>query len=231
MRKISPVGVKTDFQEQLADLVAFHNIGFPAFATEKDQSTFVEHSVLAAAVIWEGFVSDMFIAYVNRDANRFKQHLEASLAEHLTTGATPKRVFDTFGSITFPKHLTKAQVQSLADGVGNNITFPNFKELEKKARIWLVAVHANQFTGLTGQQKAIIDALISLRNHIAHRSQRSLDAMNAALAKGALQPSGLKRRGNRFHNVGAWLKAKPAGLQTTRFSLFMAELDGIGATF
>lgn len=231
MRKISPEDVRDDFRAQLADLLTFHITGLAAFSKDADQSTFTERSLLAAAVAWEGFVSDMFIAYINRDATRFKQHLKASLEAHLRTGATPRRVFDTFGSLTFPEHLTKAEIQALADSDGNNITFPNFSELEQKANIWLIQTHAGKFSGLSAQEKTIVDSLIALRNHIAHRSQRSLDAMNNTLAKGALHPTGLKRLNNRFHNVGAWLKAKPVGFQATRFLLIMTALDGIGATF
>lgn len=231
MRKISPESVKDDFRQQLTALINFHNDGFAAFATDANKSTFTEHSLLAAVVTWEGFVSDLFIAYINRDATRFKEHLRASFDEHLRAGATPQRVFDTFGTIAFPQHFSKAQVQAFTDNVGNNITFPNFSELERKAGIWLVPAHAAKFTGLNAQQKVIVDAVIALRNHIAHRSQRSLNAMNETLARGALHPTGLKRLSNRFHNVGAWLKARPVGHQETRFSLVMSALDGIGATF
>ena len=231
MRKISPEGVRDDFRQQLADLITFHNTGFADFSTDADQSTLTEHSLLASAVTWEGFVSDMFIAYINRDATRFKQHLQDSFDAHLKAAAKPKRVFDSFGKIAFPRHLKKADVQALADNVGNNITFPNFSELEQRANIWLVPAHAAKFTASTAQQKAIVDAVIALRNHIAHRSERSLDAMNDALAAGALNPTGIQRGANRFHNVGAWLKAKPVGLQHNRFELIMSGLDGIGATF
>lgn len=231
MRKISPENVRDDFRAQLTDLSAFYTTGFASFSTEAAQSTFTEQSLLAAAVTWEGFVSDMFIAYINRDATRFKEHLRSSFEEHLKTGRTPKNVFDTFGKLTFPDHLTKAQVQALADNAGNNITFSNFDLLEQKAGTWLVAAHAGRFTGLSAQQKAVVDSLIALRNHIAHRSQRSLDAMNDTLAKGALHQTGLRRLNNRFHNVGAWLKAKPAGYQVSRFSLIMTALDGIGNAF
>ena len=231
MRKISPVGVRDDFRDQLAALVGFHDLGFGGFSNETDQSTFVEHSLLAAAVIWEGFVSDMFIAYINGDATRFKQHLRDLFDEHLKTGATPKRVFETFGSIKFPGHLTKAQVQSLADNVGNNITFANFDALEERARTCLVAAHSAKFTGLTAQQKAIVNAVVALRNHVAHRSQRSLDAMNEVLGRGVLHPTGLRRGDNKFHNVGAWLKARPPNRQVSRFALIITALDDIGATF
>ncbi len=231
MRKISPDDVRDDFRQQLADLTTFHNTGFAAFTSETDQSTLTEHSLLAAAVTWEGFVSDMFIAYINRDATRFKQHLKDSFDTHLATSSTPKRVFDMFGALTLPAHLKKADVLALANGMGNNITFSNFDLLEQKASTWLIAAHAAKFSGLTAQQKAVVNSVIALRNHIAHRSQRSLDAMNEVLGRGVLHPTGIKRLGNRFHNVGAWLKSTPVGYNQTRFAIIMTILSGIGAAF
>lgn len=231
MRKISPDSVRDDFRQQLSGLTKFHNAGFTAFSSETDQSTLTEHSLLAAAVTWEGFVSDMFIAFINRDATRFKAHLQASFSAYIQTSATPKRVFDSFGTLTFPTHLKKTDVLTLADGIGNNITFPNFDELEQKANTWLTPGHAVKFSGLSAQQKAVVNSVIALRNHIAHRSQRSLDAMNDAMARGVLHPTGIQRLGNRFHNVGAWLKATPVGRQESRFATIIRTLDNIGATF
>ena len=218
MRKVSPVDVRNDFRGQLAAITAFHNTGSAAFTSDADQSTLTEHTLLAAAVAWEGFVSDMFIAYINRDATRFKKHLQASFDAHMNTALTPKRVFSAFGSLTFPTHLTKDDVLTFADSVGNNITFPNFDELDERANTWLVPAHASKFTTLTAQQKAVVNALVALRNHIAHRSQRSLDAMNGVLAQGALHPTGIRRLNNRFRNVGAWLKATPVGGIETRLA-------------
>jgi hypothetical protein len=228
VKKISPKIVKDDYAKKLGNLVQFYDAGFASFS-EGDQSTFTEHSLLAAAVIWEGFVSDLFIAYINRDASKFTTHLKASFDEHLKLAGTPQRVFSTFGEIKFPAHLTKAQTYSLADNGGNNITFSNFRSLEEKAKSWLSSTHAGKFSNLTGQQKAVIDSVIALRNHIAHRSKRSLDAMNEALNNGALHTTGIKRGPNRFHNVGAWLKAKPVGRQDSRFWLIMLSLTQIGA--
>ena len=231
MRKISPDSVRNDFRQQIADLTSFYNTGMNGFLAKKDKSAFVENCLLVTAVAWESFVSDMFIAFVNRDATSFKTHMENSLREHLKDSGMPKRAFDAFGSLRFPTHLDKIQVQSLADSSGNNITFSTYEKLEEKAAVWLTPIHGAKFSGLTPQQKAIINGLIALRNHVAHRSQRSLDAMNDVLFKGVLHPTGLKRGANKFHNVGAWLKAKPLGSPSTRLSLLVGALDGIGATF
>jgi hypothetical protein len=140
-------------------------------------------------------------------------------------------VFEKYGSITFPKHLSKADVLELADSLGNNITFSNFAQLEKKAGTWLIATHASKFKTLSGQRKAVVNSIIALRNHIAHRSDRSLIAMNDLLNKDALNPTGIKRGNNKFHNVGAWLKAVPVGRQQTRFEIIMQILNDIAATF
>ncbi|MCA3223205.1 MAG: hypothetical protein ING41_12580 [Burkholderiales bacterium] len=231
MRKISPNDVKSDFIDQLAALEGFYHTGFGKFSTDRDRSTLTEQSLLAAAVLWEGFVSEMFIAYINRDAARFKAHLHASFAEHVALAPKQQRTFETFGALTFPEHLTKSDVQTLADGIGNNITFPNFAELEQRAKTWLVPNHANKFRSLSAQQKAVINAVIALRNHIAHRSPRSLDAMNEVLAAGALHATGIRRTANRFHNVGAWLKAVPVGRQESRFVTIVRVLNDVGAAF
>lgn len=231
VRKISPASVRDDYLAQLGNLRTFHSRGFAAFTARADQSTLTEHSLLAAAVTWEGFVSDMFIAYINRDATRFKQHLKDSLENHVRTAATPQRVYAAYGALNFPAHLGKADVHALANGLGNNITFSNFGELENRAGTWLVTAYAARFTGLTNAQKAMVNAVVALRNHIAHRSQRSLDAMNDALDQGALHPTGIRRGTNRFHQVGAWLKATPPGQPQSRFETILDTLEAIGTTF
>lgn len=229
MRKISPQDVRDDFSAQLDELTRFYQTGLSALPNDKDQSTLTEHSLLAAAVAWEGFVSDLFIAYINGDASRFKQHLQDAFNTHVKAQDKPNRVFQKFGRLHFPKHLTKADVQSLANSTGNNITFPNFAELESRAAVWLVKVHADKFKNLSNSQKALVNAVIGLRNHVAHRSQRSLDAMNLLLAHGALVPIGIQRKGNKFHNVGAWLKATPAKRNESRIETIIRALKAIGA--
>lgn len=231
MRKVSPKDVRDDYRQQLADLGRFYLTGYATFTSDSDRSTLTEQSLLTAAVAWEGFVSDMFIAYINRDAAKFKKHLQASLDEHLKAAPNPQRVFREFGTLSFPTHLKKATVQDLADGVGNNITFASFAKLEAGAKQWLSTGHAAKFSGLSPQQKAVVDAVIALRNHIAHRSRRSLDAMNEILGRASLTPTGIRRVGNRFHNVGAWLKSTPPGRPEIRFATITRVLDDIGAAF
>ena len=75
--------------------------------------------------------------------------------------------------------------------------------------VGLTPANAAGIVGLTAPRKAIINALIAVRNQIAHRSERSLEAMKEALAKGALRNTGLQRGVNAVGRVGAFLKAQP----------------------
>lgn len=231
MKKISPQGVTDDFILGLEEIKNFHGAGIDAFDSAANQSTLTEHSLLAVAVLWEGFVSDMFVAFINLDSTRFKKDLHDAFNKQINSLGMAKRVFDSYGSIVFPMHLKKAEVHALANHLGNNITFPNFKELEQRASTWLSAADAVKFSGLTPQQKAVVNAVIALRNHIAHRSQRSLDAMNDVLSLDVLHLTGIRRQANRFHNVGAWLKATPQGRTETRFETILRILGEVAATF
>jgi len=226
MRKISPRPIIDDFVEQLGDIKAFYTEGTDGLSKDSDKTRLAEHSLLPAAVTWEGFISDMLIAYINSDSTQFKQHLKNSLTGLLAKHEKENKVFSKYGRLEFPSHLTKAAVQSLANSPGNNIAFSSFALLEDRARTWLVQQHADKVANLSTPQKAVINAVIALRNHIAHRSKRSLDAMNEALANGALYTTGIKRLDNKFHNVGAWLKAKPVGRNESRL-LTIISLLGI----
>jgi hypothetical protein len=229
MRKVSPQDVRDDFKVQITDLTSFYLGGMTAFPSEKDQSTLTEQILLAAAVAWEGFVSDLFIGYINVDATRFKQHLKDAFDEHIQTQDKSNSVFQRYGALQFPTHLRKSDVEALANSTGNNITFPNFDELEVRSKKWLVPAHSDRFKNLTKQQKALINAVIGLRNHVAHRSQRSGKAMNDLLAVGVLHQAGIKRGANKVNNVGAWLKATPVGKNESRIETVMKALAAIGA--
>ena len=95
--------------------------------------------------------------------------------------------------------------------------------------VGLTPANAAGIVGLTAPRKAIINALIAVRNQIAHRSERSLEAMKEALAKGALRNTGLQRGVNAVRHVGAFLKAQPVGQASTRIEIFLAEILAIAA--
>ncbi len=228
MRKTDPDDVRTDFASGLADVIGFYATADAAVIGDKDKSLLVEHTFLAAAVLWEGFVSDLLVAYINRDTTRFRAHLRDAIEANLTP--KQKLIYTNYATLAVPVHLKKADILSLVDAGGNNITFGHFGELAEAANRWLVAASSTRITGRSASEKASVNAVIAIRNHIAHRSERSGRAMNAALAKGELYGTGLGRGGpNAVKHVGSFLKSKPVGMQAARIDLYLASLGAVAA--
>ncbi len=227
MRKINPVEVRQDFDSGLADLIAFYMTVNASLTLDKDRSFLAENTVLTAATLWESFINDLFVAYINRDSSQFSVHLKNAFDADRTS--KQKQIANRFTTINFPRHMPVQMVTSLLDEAGNNITFPTYSAMKKGAKIYLSAPHAAIVGGLTGQQGAIINLWIALRNHIAHRSARSLEAMNDALKVGALHGSGLQRGVRDVHHVGGYLKAKGVHNLPPRIEIILSSMRAISA--
>jgi hypothetical protein len=83
MRKINPLDVKTSFASLIAEVDDFYKTVDRLVTAKKDKSLLVEGTFLSCAVLWEGFLSDLFIAYINRDSTEFANHLKRSLEGQL----------------------------------------------------------------------------------------------------------------------------------------------------
>lgn len=225
MRKMNPVALKTSFNANLNNLLAFYAATEPLLTLDSQRSFLVENSLLAAAIQWEGFISDLLVAYINRDSTRFATHLHDALEEGLTE--KQKTMLQRYCKLSVPKHLKKADIEVLVDGRGNNVTFSNFSALADQAKRWLVQADADRFVQRSAREKAVVNALITARNHLAHQSDRSHRAMNDALAAGALNSTGLRRGQKNIDHVGAYLKAKVTANNISRFEVFVNELSNV----
>lgn len=209
MRKINAASVKADFSALVTDLRDFHTRIEAFLTSKKDISTLAETTALRLAVTWEGFVSDLFVAYINRDCSTYAAHLQRAFEDEFS--GKQKDIFDRFGDLSFPAHMDRATVLSLVDRQDQNITFRTAEEMRKRARLWLAPVDQARFHALNSRDRAVIDLLVSIRNHLAHQSKSSLDRMNAALAAAALHPTGLQRGARGVSNVGSYLKSVQNG--------------------
>lgn len=228
MRKINPGDVRADFASGLADLATFYATAWVAITGDRDRTYLAESTILSAAVLWESYVSDLFLAYINRDSSRFAQHLRNALETSLSD--KPQRIYQTYGSLNIPDHLTKETIIGLLDPRGSNVTFRNAQELIDGAERYLTAQNRAGIVGLSAQDQGTIDALVAVRNHIAHRSRQSYVSMNSALSAGTLHGTGLRRGPNDVRLIGPWLKARPDPRQGTRIEIFLARLNAIAAS-
>ena len=222
MRKMRPADVRTDFDTALQDVLDFYATVKAQLASDKDKTLLVRNTLITGASLWESFVNDMFIAYINGDNAQFQIHLSNAFKAN----RTPKQdlIAEKFTTVTYPKHMTVELITDLIDSTGNNLTFSTYDDLKKGAAKFLTAANRAGIDGLSDARKATIDLWIALRNHIAHDSQRSYDAMNVAMAAGGLHGTGLQRGVNEVKHVGAWLKAVPVGGVKPRIEMILDDM-------
>jgi hypothetical protein len=229
MKKINLNDVRADFASGLTDISHFYATAHAAITGDRDRTFLAENTFLSAAVLWEGYISDLFLAYINRDPTQFRLHLQNALKEAIADKAKPARIFDSYGKLAIPEHLPKSDIVQLIDPRGSNITFRNYDDLKDGADRYLAENHRAAIDHLAAADQRTIDAMIAIRNHIAHRSGQSYTAMNTALGAGALHNTGLRRGANNVREIGPWLKARPQPLQPTRIELFLTRIGGIAA--
>lgn len=227
MRKINPADVRADFASGLADLLNFYRATRALISSDRDRSVLAESALMGIAVLWEGFVSDLLIAYINRDSAKFAVHLKNALEAPMSS--KQKNIYSKYALLTVPTHISRADIVSFLDEYGNNITFRNFAELKSQAKLWLTTANVTQINTRTTAQASVVNALIAIRNHLAHRSNRSLDAMNDALNVGALHGTGLRRGVNRVQHIGGYLKANVPGGNASRLEAIFRQIGAIAA--
>lgn len=227
MRKMNPDDVRSDFATSLAEAQAFYTTVKGALTTDKDQTLLVRNTILTAATLWESFISDLFIAYINRDTSQFQIHLRNAFEADRT--AKQKLIAQHFTTLTLTKHMTVDMITELIDSNGNNVTFSSYKELKRGADKYLIAAHRVGIIGLSGARRQYINLWLSLRNHIAHDSDRSYDAMNEAMASSALINTGLQRGVRKVTHVGSYLKSRPTPNTKPRIELILDEMKLIAA--
>lgn len=227
VRKIDPEGVWEDFESQLNQQFQYYENSLAVLPTAADEKIAAENYALAVGVMFEGYINDLIFAYANRDCSQVFQHLDNCIRECLKTTQKAQTAFAKFGDFKRRKHLSRDELTELLDPEGRNTSFPNYEAIEERAKQWLAAAHRAKFTNMSAQHRAVIDATISARNNLAHRSKASLDRVNKVFEAGALQPTGLKRNVNRIQQAGYFLKSRTQAGET-RVTVLVRLLTAAG---
>ena len=66
MRTADPQNIKTDFLSGLQDVEDALDAVIASTVSVKSRNIIAEYSFLGAAILWEGFVSDLFVAFINK---------------------------------------------------------------------------------------------------------------------------------------------------------------------
>jgi hypothetical protein len=215
MRKINPADVRQDFEASAQEITEFFDRTCQALTgtpnRESDISRLATTSFLALFVTFERFLSDLFLAYLNRDFSVY----QANLTSRLNTSVEDKFGHGVVGLVSLKTraHVSVDELEDIVDPDGWNLTFPSVDNLKKRADEWLAPAFATRVKSIAAGEARLIETARAVRNFIAHQSSGSKHRMNDALS--TVETGGHNRhlaRGQReVHAVGSYLKAAHEG--------------------
>lgn len=215
MRKVDPADVRADFDSTASAIIAHFDRLADALTNtpnkEGDISQLATQSFLSLFVAFERFLSDLILAYLNRDYSVYQAYLvnrvNSSVGEKF--GDRVKSLI----TIQTRKHIPVADIEGIVDPNGWNLTFVTMEKLKSSAKAWLAPEHAENIGSISLHEARLIDTSRAIRDFIAHQSSGSKLRMNECLS--TIEMGGhnrhLGRGANEVHSVGSYLKAVLAG--------------------
>jgi hypothetical protein len=177
----TPAQVVNDFQRQITATLNLHDqllLAIAGHAQKKSLETMlVEQCVLGVTVLWEDFIHDVIVAYIEQrpdECVRFhKDRVTQSIKEK-------NQIFLTWMTINVPAVLTKADIELMVDPKGWNITAESAAVLTKLTNQILPGAIARKFA-LNEPDGKFFDFAVSIRNYLSHRSAGSLAILKTKL--------------------------------------------------
>jgi hypothetical protein len=209
MNKRDPNRVVDEFQILLVDSMRIWRALCDRTGWEAELSKALSvDGFLRAAVGWETFRSDWYVAAINKDASAFRSDLESRFRKSVE-GNWPSlsgRI-----SVEIPKHPNLGVVRELVDSRGYNVSFGPPDTWVEKGRRELMSPYRDRVTSLSAPDLALIQSVGALRDCIAHRSPASTETLDFALKKLIVAPDAPLRRGPN--------RVQPPGIGTYLFAL------------
>lgn len=224
MRTANPQNIKADFLSGLQDIEDALTDVVGKGILPKTKLHITEYSFLASSVLLEGFISDLFVACINKKNGPFVNYLVGRMQIESTDDHAKRAI--QFATVDIGSHLTLEKIRQVLDPNSWNISFATAGDLKGKANQWLDDPYKKNFNDISNAHGAILEATKSIRNYLAHRSGASQSTMQAALINARL-PAGFQRGVNQVHSVGSFLDSTPPGAGQTRLATYFAELKAI----
>lgn len=224
MRTIDPQNIRTDFVAALADVRKTFDAANGSGIETDGIKLISEFSFLSSVVLLEGFISDLFVAYINRDNSAFVNYLLSKMS--IDTADPHGKRAKPFAAISITRHLTEADIRSVLDSRDYNITFSTVTEMKASAGQWLAAPFKDYFAKISAAESATLAAAKAIRNFLAHRSAAARADMRTALLAPDL-PEPLRRGQHEILDVGSFLCSRPKPQTPPRIEQFLASLEDL----
>ena len=227
MRKADPEKVLRSLVVRLRELTMLFEEVVEQFQVPRLACTTAELSLLAAVVQWDEFISNLFVALVNRDASRFGVYLDGRVRDYVKKkfGApTAARV-----KTALEQHPSMEATEQLLDESGWVPAF-DAQKLQERARECFVPDVARRFQ-LDEGEEAVITAWRALRNYVAHRSGAARQEMNGALGTDGLPVSFRKLGAKEVRSAGAFLRAPAKAGDAPRLLYYFGAMETLAHRF
>lgn len=234
MRKIDPAGVKQDFEkfaiERLQHYSRLETLLKNSPNEKRDLSVLSETILHSTYVAFEVFISDLLLAYMNRDFSQYqadlKNRMHASITSKFGIWAAGRVKFDSI------KHIGMDDLEQLIDPTGWNSTFKSTSDMQNKFKEWVSPNYTGGVLGLADDEILLIDTARAIRNFIAHNSSGSKAKMNdclSTISTGSNCRNNILARGiHKIDDIGAYLKSVVSGQR--RIVLIIDRLRNIAAS-
>jgi len=233
MRKVRPQDVKDDFASFVTERRAYFDRVEAALKgtqhEKRDMSTLSETTLQSTYVAFECFLSDLILAYVNRDFSQYQIDIEGRIKQSIESRFGQWASQAT--SFTSRSHIKVDDLETILTPESDNLTFKDVETLKQRCVAIVAAPHRNAIVNLSDSDSRLIDTVHAIRNFIAHRSPKAKATMNqrlASIVSGVGCPNENLSRGTYdIGNIGAFLKAEVAG--SRRINLYLSRLSSIAA--
>jgi hypothetical protein len=175
MRKVDPAGVRDDFDafasERRSHFVRLEGVLKGTPHEKRDVSILAETTLHSTYVAFEVFLSDLLLAYMNRDFSTYQATLQTDIQQlvksRLGVGASLMTKLDA------PKHIKILDLENLVDPTGWNLTFKSVDVLRTKFAAWVSQPLGAGVARLVPSDTKLIDTARAIRNFTAHKSAGS----------------------------------------------------------
>jgi len=226
MRTANPVNIKTDFLAGMTDVESALGKVASVDMPISSKNLISEYSFLSASVLLEGYISDLFVAYINKKSGPFVSNLTSQMNIEAEDDLAKRAI--SLATVDIASHLTLDKIRGILDPKGWNVTFSTSADMKAKAGTWLDTPYKACFTGISAKHCALLEATKAIRNYLAHRSSKSRETMQDVLQNQDLTAC-FMRGTKRVNKVGSFLDSTPNGCLANRLQFYIAELKAIAA--
>jgi hypothetical protein len=212
MRKVKPADVKSSFNTLVTEKKSYFLRQVSSLkGTEhemKDLSLLSEMTFHSLYVEFECFISDLVLAYINRDPSAYQHDLFTRAKESVRS-----KFDDWTANRLIPRaerNIKIDEIEQLIDPKNFNVTFKDVAALKSSANRWICPAFSAGIAAISAADARLIDATHSIRDFIAHQSVHSKANMNNMLRTvdgGSNCPNAGLGSTQAIHNIGSFLKA------------------------